>query len=25
MSGEEDTLEINRSFCLATLALTPRR
>jgi len=25
MAGEEDTLSINRSFCLATLALTSRR
>jgi len=25
MAGEDDTLSINRSFCLATLALTSRR
>jgi len=25
MDGEDDTLSINRSFCLATLALVPRR
>jgi len=25
MAGEDDTLSINHSFCLATLALTPQR